>query len=184
MDTIIEIAAGDGLTVGEPPPESAAPIETTTGRLPHAVLVAAGSGRPIDLRAVGRPAVLVCHGQSTAATARLVNEAVRRDYGPNGVLVASVVNLRSIPKMLRKVAERSMEKASSVSASFLADGLAPDEYVVILPDWDGSIIAALGASDVDTEAVTFVVDADGAVVNEIPGDDTGRLMSSLGSIVG
>lgn len=55
--------------------------ETTpddAARLPDVTLTAAGSGREVNLRQIGVPAILVFHGQDTSDAALEVNKAVRK----------------------------------------------------------------------------------------------------------
>ena len=71
----------------------------TGQRAPHFSLLAAGSGRRVDLKGLaGRKVVLIFHLQGTAPTAREINRAVRARYpDPDEVLVASVIDLSIVP---------------------------------------------------------------------------------------
>jgi len=158
----------------EPAAAAPVPVEIAPGVLPDLVLPAAVSGREVALRAAGIPAVLVVHGQSSAGSAVAVNLAVRSRYpGAAEVLVASVVDLHTVPRMFRKVADRALARAYEQAAGTVPGGLSPEDYVVILPDWDGAVAAALDLGNVGEEAAVLVVDRSGAVAAVIRGGDPG-----------
>lgn len=90
----------------QPPPAA------SFNRAPAAELTAAGSGRRIALDGIGVPAVLIFHTQETAAAASAVNLTVREKYPlASSVLVASMVDLRSVPRLFRSIAEGARRKA-------------------------------------------------------------------------
>ena len=64
-----------------------------------------------------------------------------------------------------------MRKAYSDAASSLADGLSAEDYVVILPDWNGSITKAVGLDAVDKTAGVAVIDRSGEIVGVHQGKD-------------
>lgn len=124
----------------------AQPVITETKSDVHAItLKAAGSGREVVLNGIGKPAVLIFHTQETAETAEQINKTIRAESQYENcetTLIANVVDLRAVPKLFRSFAERSMRESHEKSATVLAKGLAPQDYVVILPDWDGSVTKA------------------------------------------
>jgi len=65
------------------------------------------------------------------------------------VMVANVVNLHAIPKMFRNIAARTMRKTYQENGANLPEGLKPEDYVLILPDWDGKVTQAAGFKDVN-----------------------------------
>ncbi|HLF17187.1 MAG TPA: hypothetical protein VI796_07140, partial [Candidatus Thermoplasmatota archaeon] len=75
-------------------------------RCPAFSLTAAVSGREVSPAALkGKRAVLVLHGATTTDAAKEVGKAVRAKHPGADVVVASLVNLRSMAGMWRKVAE-------------------------------------------------------------------------------
>jgi phage tail protein X len=165
-------SADPGLSAEEADLPEGVEIRTPAGQLPAVTLTACGSGREVALRGTGKPEVLIFHAQATADAAGAVNEAVRQRYPmASSVVSASVVDLCSVPRLFRKVAERSMRKAYNDAASSLADGLSAEDYVVILPDWDGSITKAVGLDAVDKTAGVAVIDRSGKIVGVHQGKD-------------
>ncbi len=149
-------------------------------RLPDFTLTAAGSGRAVDLAALGAPAALVFHAQDTAAASDQVNRAVRERYPlASDVVVASVVDLRGVPRMFRRFAEGAMKKAYQKAAGALPQGFSAEEYVIILPDWDGAIHKAAGLEGTDRQAGVVVLDAEGRVVGVRQGEDLGAAAVEL-----
>ena len=136
------------------------------------ILTAVESGRPVSLQEIGKPAVLVFHSQDSAEAAQSIIAAVR-DSHPQAdeVMVASVVDLRHVPRMFLKVAERAMRNAFKEAAKGLPAGLDPADYVVILPDWDGSVTGEMGFGDVGTAPGVAVLDSAGTLAGTEQGGD-------------
>jgi hypothetical protein len=134
-------------------------------QLPVLTLEAAGSGRRVVLSEIGRPTVLVCHGQDTAKAAIEVNTTVRQQYpDPAQVFIASIIDLRQFPAMFQGMVKPELEKAYHKAADNLPDGADPADFVVLLPDWNGETTDSLGAAGSTHTAVVLVADAQGQVV--------------------
>ena len=134
------------------------------GELPSITLKAAGSGREIALKEIGKPAVLLFHTQETAEEASTINAALRKQAAyanAADLMIANIVDLSSVPKLFRKFAEKSMRGSYESTAANLPASHQPEDYVIILPDWDGSVVKAVGLSKVNEAAGVAVVDADG-----------------------
>lgn len=139
--------------------------------LPEATLTAAGSGRKVDLRNIGTPAILVFHGQDTADAALEVNKAVRREHpGADEVFIASIIDLRSFPGMFHGMVKPELEKAYFNAAGKLPEGADPADLVVILPDWDGAVHDTADVKNSTRQAVIVVADAQGRVFRRDHGD--------------
>lgn len=133
--------------------------------LPDLSLTAVVSGRDINLGAIGRPAVLVFHGQNTAPAAVAVNNAVRAAYvDPADVLVASVIDLRQFPGMFHAMVRAELEKAYHRAAAKLSPGSSAAELVVLLPDWQGTAHTACQVEDSTRTAAVLVADGSGRIV--------------------
>ncbi|MCA9917211.1 MAG: NAD(P)/FAD-dependent oxidoreductase [Anaerolineales bacterium] len=170
MDEEFEPAAAANGSVAAPSaaPAAAPPVDLA---LPSATLTAAGSGRQVVLTDVKRPSVLIFHTQETAAASTAVNQAVRAKYPlATSVFVASVVDLHTLPKLFRRFAESAMRKSYEEAASTLPHGMKPQDYVVILPDWDGGVTRAFGLENVDKQAGVAVLDGNGRLVGVYQGD--------------
>ncbi|MFZ5881084.1 MAG: phytoene desaturase family protein [Chloroflexota bacterium] len=134
---------------------------------------AVGSNREVNLDALGRPAVLLFHTQETAEQAAAVNSSLRAqsDYQScDSLFIANVVDLRAVPKLFRGFAEKAMKESYDKAASSLPAGARPEEYVLILPDWDGSVTNTIGLKEVNKNAGVVVLDANGGIMGTCQGD--------------
>jgi len=139
-----------------------------TGKAPEFELTAAVSGRIVRARA-GRRLVLVFHGPKTTDAPKQVGKAVRADYPDAGdVLVANIVDLRSMDGMWRRVAEAGI-KANYDRMAGRIQGGDPADYIVICPDWDGRVCQAFGVQDPNERPGAAVLDGDGNVVGVTTG---------------
>jgi hypothetical protein len=143
-------------------------------QIPDVTLKAIGSGREVALRGIGKPAVLLFHTQETADEAAKVNAAIRAVKAcqtPKQLFIANVVDLHAVPKLFRSFAENAMKDSYKQAAETLPAEANPAEYVLILPDWDGSLTKSAGMSDVDKTAGVIVLDDGGHVVETYQDDD-------------
>ena len=147
---------------------------------PRVTLTAIGSKRKIDLRQTGIITLLVCHGQESAAEATQVHTAIRQRYPLSSTLLAaSLVNLKIVPKMFRGITETVIRKAYQEATTKLEEGQQPEEYIVILPDWDGSVTASLGLHNTSSVAGVAVLDGGGNVLETFQGADLAATTISL-----
>ncbi len=138
--------------------------------LPDLSLTAVVSDREITLNATGRPTVLIFHGQDTARAAIQVNNTVRTAFAsPDQVLIASIIDLRQFPQMFHAMVRPELEKAYRKAADKLPAGADPAEFVVLLPDWQGSAHKACGVAGSTDEAVALVADTGGRIVTRVQG---------------
>ena len=162
--------------MGLPPPGSPLPAFTTT---------AAVSGREVSPASFkGRRAVLVLHGSKSTEAAKDVSKALRAKHKPSEVFSASLVDLRSFGGLWKKVAEAQVKANYEKMAGKVKEaqpGEDPADWVVICPDWDGSVGKALGVEDPDSNPTVIVVGADGKVKGAIQGAGLGeKAMALLG----
>lgn len=145
------------------------------GDSPAVTLKAAGSGREISLNKIGKHAVLIFHAQETADAAAQINEAIRAqsNYAScDSVLIANVVDLHAVPKLFRGFAEKAMKESYDKAAAVLAErGLAPRDYAIILPDWDGSVTKTFGLKGANKTAGLAVLDANGKLIGTYQGSE-------------
>jgi hypothetical protein len=133
--------------------------------LPAEKLTAVVSGIEIDLAGIGRPSVLVFHGQDTAAAAMEVNNAVRAAFpDPAEVLVASVIDLRQFPSMFHAMVKPELDKAYHKAAGKLPEGANAADLIVLLPDWKGATHDACGVTDSTKAAAVVIAAADGSIL--------------------
>lgn len=145
-------------------------------------LKAIGSNREVNLNKIGKPVVLLFHTQETAEAAASVNAALRAqdDYKScDTLIIANVVNLKSVPKLFRGFAEKAMKESYEKAASSLPPEVDPKGYVLILPDWDGSITKAFGLKDTNKVAGIAVLDNSGKIVGTHQGADIEKSAQQL-----
>jgi AhpC/TSA family len=141
----------------------------TGQRAPHFSLLAAGSGRRVDLKGLaGHKVVLIFHLQGTAPTAREINRAVRARYpDPDEVLVASVIDLSIVPPFYWMSVGLILNQAYDGAAGELP----PDaDYVVILPDWGGLVSRDYGVKNTGRAAAIVVLDESSNVAASYQGE--------------
>ena len=161
-------------------------MQTETGkRAPAVTLKAIGHGRQVDISKIGVPAVLIFAGRETSPAVRPVIEAVRDRYpAASQVVIATIADVRSIPRLVRKVAETLMKSNYKESVDRLVEGRTPEEYVLIFPDWDGAVYKPLGVEDVTQSIAIAVLDADGSVIEVSQGDGAPeQALATLSSVV-
>ena len=159
-------------------PTAAAPQATAQPAVkqaaPAVTLRAVGSGRTIGLSDLRQPALLLFHTQETAEHAAMVNQAVRAiaAYATSDeLLVANIVDLHAVPKLFRSFAENAMKDSYKQAAATLPAWARPEDYIFILPDWDGSVTKSFGLKDVNQQAGAVVVDTAGHIAGLHQGDN-------------
>lgn len=151
--------------------------------VPDFKLQAAVSGRevsPATLR--GKRAVLVLHGVKTQEAPKEVGKAVRARHPGPDVVVANVVNLKSMAGMWKRVAEAQIKSTYERMAARIQEkepGRDPTELVLILPDWDNAVAPLFGVADSDAEAAAAVIGADGRILGVVNGANLGDQAASL-----
>jgi prolycopene isomerase len=148
-------------------------------------LTAAVSGREIDFARPGLPTTLVFHDQDSAEAGVRAVVAIRSEHADAAsVTVANVVDLQSVPKMFRRFANTSMRNSYAQAEERLSEGKRPEDYVVILPDWDGSATESFGFSDLGADIGVVVLDAEGEVVGVHQGESaTDEALEDLRQVV-
>ncbi len=156
-----------------PTPAPAKPIAASPAAAkpaPAVTLKAIGSERNIALRQIGRPAVLLFHTQETAEQAEQINQALRQTPAyadPKALFIANVVDLHAVPKLFRNFAEKAMRDSYKKAATSMPVGVKPEDFVLILPDWDGATTKAVGLNAVDKTAGVVVIDAAGGIIGKV-----------------
>ena len=141
---------------------------------PAVTLKAAGSGSEISLGKIGKPAVLIFHTQETSDAAAQINQAIRAEsqYADcESMLIANIVDLHSVPKLFRGFAEKAMKESYDKSAASLPQGVAPQDYILILPDWDGSVTKSFGFKNTNKTAAFAVLDKSGNLTGSYQGSE-------------
>jgi prolycopene isomerase len=164
-----------------PTPPTVAPVQqavvnasASSTSAPAVTLKAAGSGREVTLNAIGKRSVLIFHTADTAEDAERINQAVRAvdEYQAcESVTIINVVDLHSVPKLFRSFAEKSMRESYDKASKSIPQGQDPQDYVIILPDWDGKATKGFGLGDTSKVVGLAVLDAQGGVVGTYQGDE-------------
>lgn len=140
--------------------------------MPATVLTAAGSKRTLDLRRLPAPTLLLFHDQHAAETATAINLAVRQKLPTAAqILIGSVPDLSGVPRLFRGVAQAAMDKGYRDGAQQMSAGLDPVDYILILPDWDGSVTKSTGFVNLGSAPGVALVGQDGAVLGKVQGTD-------------
>lgn len=161
---------------GKEPPTS----QESSVRAPKVTLTSIGSGRKVNLQQTGILTLLVCHGRESADEATQVHTIVRQRFPDTSTLLAaSLVNLKIVPRMFRGVAESAIRKAYQENITRMDEGIVPEEYIVILPDWDASVTAALGLHNTPQNPGVAVLDGKGNVLEKFQGNDLPSITVSL-----
>lgn len=130
----------------------------------------------------GKQAVLVLHGVKTQEAPKEVGKAVRAKHPGPDVVVANVVNLKSMGGLWKRVAEAQIKSTYERMAARIVEkepGRDPSELVVILPDWENTVAPLFGVLDSDAEAAVVVLGADGKVKGIAVGKDLGERAAAL-----
>ena len=141
-------------------------------KIPSVTLTAAGSRRKLCLDQLDVPAVLFFLWIDTINLAEEINLAVRRRYPQaSQLLVANLADLRGVPGLLHGSVRREMEKGYRDIAARLPDHLDPADYVLIVPDWKGQAVRAVGLSSPLRRPSLAVLDRGGLLLGVHQGDD-------------
>ncbi len=147
-------------------------LEQALSPAPAVTLKAIGHGRTLTFNQLGVPALIICVARETSDRAPDVVTAVREKYETvDQVMIVNVADTRPFPRLIRKVAEQIMKSSYNDAVKNLMNGRKPEDYVLIVPDWDGALLAPLGVDDVSKTIAVAVINRDGNLVGVYQGDD-------------
>jgi hypothetical protein len=139
---------------------------------PAVTLKAVGHGRQLTFNAMGTTTLLVCVARETSDKAPDVVNTVRERWREaSQVTIVNLADARPFPRLIRKVAEQIMKSSYNDAVKNLEPGLKPEDYILIVPDWDGHVLAPLGVDDVSKTIAVAVINKQGDVVGVYQGDD-------------
>ncbi len=143
-------------------------------------LTAVGTNRTVDVTQLDRAAVFLCFAQATEHEPEPIEQAIRAQYSAAEVLVGHVIDLRSVPAMFRRIAEGVLRTEYEKALKSLPAGETAEDYVIILPDWDGRFVKALGfAEDVSKRMGVAVFGRDGTLLGTAQGEDAADVCLEL-----
>jgi hypothetical protein len=141
---------------------------------PAVTLKANGHGRRLTFNKLGVAAVVVCVARETSDQASPVVTSIREVYPTvDQAMIINLADTRPFPRLIRKIAEQIMKSSYNDAVKNLQAGRTPEDYVLIVPDWDGEVLAPLGIDDVTKTIAVAVIDAAGNVVGVYQGEDPG-----------
>ncbi|HET6398718.1 MAG TPA: hypothetical protein VFH47_04115 [Candidatus Thermoplasmatota archaeon] len=131
---------------------------------PPLSLEAAISGKRIDEALTkGRQVVYVLHGANDAEVAKEVSKACRARYpSAKDLLLVSVVDLKPMAGLWRRMADSQLRQTYeklTARAKEHVPGEDPQEHVLIVADWEGTVRASMGLGG--ERAAALVVGRDG-----------------------
>jgi hypothetical protein len=74
--------------------------------------------------------------------------------------------------LFRSFAEKSMRESYNKASGSLPQGENPQDYVIILPDWDGSITKSFNLGDTSKTVGLAVLNVQGSVVGTYQGSES------------
>lgn len=148
--------------------------------LPRITIKAAGSNRCIVLDQLGVPCVLIFHSHENGDTARRVNETVRDRYPfASDVVIASVADLKIVPRLMRGMVEKFLNNAYHEYSSQLPAGMPAEDYIIILPDWKGKLSKAVGVQETGKIAAVAVLSPEGEIAGVYQGENLDQVALNL-----
>jgi hypothetical protein len=142
---------------------------------PKVTLTAVQSGRVISAPTCrGHPVLLLFHNHRTLTAVEEVQWAVRSRYPlSTKPILANIVDLGGVPRLLRRTVRSALQAGYEQGAAAVPDGLDPDDYVIILPDWNGRVTADFALRDVGKNAAIILLDENWALRGCHQGSDLG-----------
>lgn len=153
---------------------------------PEFKLRAVPTKRKVDIpSASGVPMLLVFMGAQTATQIEEVVKNVRlQQPDPAKLPIVNVVDLRGVPKLMRRIAETVMRASYDQAAAQLPDEFDPAEHLILIPDWKGKIFKAFGVRDASKNLAIVALDGDGQVTGHYQGKSVVHAALELLSING
>ena len=119
--------------------------------------------------------VLLFQDQNTIDTAREVNSTIRGVYEESDdLIVATLVDMSGVPRFMRKMAQKMLHRAYKDAAESIPDDRDPADFIILLPDWSGSVFKQFGAKDVTKKALMVIIDHEGNIVLRKQGGNLGK----------
>lgn len=118
------------------------------------------------------PMMLVFLGYQTATKLQETVMAVRRQYpDPAALLIANVVDLSSVPRLMRGAAESIMRNAYSQAAKSVPNGYDPVDQLILLPDWQGKVFKQYKVRNANQQLALVAVNGAGEIAGHYQGDN-------------
>jgi hypothetical protein len=138
------------------------------------------SQRPIDLATAKGDLLLIFHSYQTATVAAKITRAVREVYqSPDQVLIASVADMRIVPRLLRGTAKAIIKNAYSEAANLVPAGQDPADHIIILADWSGALFKAYRVPPTTQQVALILINQAKAIAGHYTGAQPEQAALSL-----
>jgi len=138
------------------------------------------SQRPVSLTAAKGKLLLIFHSYQTAPVAAGITRAVRERYhSPDQVLIASVADMRVVPRLLRSTAKAIIKNAYSEAAREVPAGQDPADHIIILADWSGAMFQAYRVPATSRQVALVLIDESKVIAGSYSGDQPEQAALSL-----
>ncbi len=140
---------------------------------PQLALQAVASGRQFNLTEFrDRHVLLIFVSAYEARSTREVVIAVRQQFPEFQRLpIAIVINLRPVPRLLRRTVNNFMESAYREAAADVPPGFNPADHLILLPDWTGGVTNTYGINHSTASMYLVLVGPDSKITGAFHGQD-------------
>jgi hypothetical protein len=137
-------------------------------------LTAVYTNRPITpAQYRSRPVLLTFSDHQTAYSTQTLVKGVRRQYDdPRQLMILNVVDMRAVPRLMRGVARRIMDRLYEQVAKEIPAQYDPQDHLIILPDWDGAACQAYRVPDISRHLALVFLDRENRVYRSYYGPDS------------
>ena len=143
-------------------------------------LTAVTSERMISPQRVLAPLLLIFHSYQTASILGPIIQAAREVYpSSDEVLIASVADMRIVPRLLRKTATKMMQNAYKDASSKVPVGQKPADHIIILPDWNGIVFEAYQVPDTSRQVAMVLINQSKVIQGDYLGSQPQKAVIAL-----
>ena len=143
-------------------------------------LKAVVSERTINPQNTTGALLLIFHSYQTALIVGEVIQAVREEYPRfDQVLIASVSDMRIVPRLLRGTAKKIMRNAYKEAAKQIPPGQDPADHIIILPDWNGVVFKAYRVPDTNRQVALVLINESKVIQGSYLGAQPAQVALSL-----
>jgi hypothetical protein len=114
--------------------------------------------------------MLICLAQETQDKAEALELAVRARWPSAAqILICHVIDLRKVPGIFRGMAENLLvaEYKKELAKLPAYQTSTPDDYILMLPDWQGEVADALGIEDPARAIGAVIIGPSGEVIGAL-----------------
>lgn len=128
---------------------------------------AIGTGRKINFSQLDLPTFILLVDQHSYQAAIDFNPGIRQLIPEaDKLMIINVIDLSTVPRLFHRLAKKYLRTAFNTATAALPPGFDPWDYVLILPDWNGSVQSAINLDHKPTESVLIAMDSNGKVFSK------------------